>query len=84
MKITGVMILSVTLIHIWLSTQQMILSMVGVLVVLMVYEALGDEKMNIDTLSDKYDQKKYHICYLRLDIGYEFLVYSKPEPPLRI
>lgn len=77
MKIIGVTTLSVMLIHISVSIQQMIIKMADELEVPMVLVVPGVEKMNIDILSDNYDKKGFHPCYPILAIVDDNVVLSE-------
>ena len=77
MKTIGVTTLSVMLIHILVSIQQMIIKMVGEHEVQTVSVVPGVEKMHIDILSDNYDKKGFYPCYPILAIADDSVVLSE-------
>jgi hypothetical protein len=77
MRIIGVMNMSVMRILTSRFTLLQMLRMGDELEEQMVYEEHGDEKMNTDISSDKYDNQENFLYFFTGRISLGFLVYSK-------
>ena len=77
MRIIGVMNMSVMPILTSRFTLLQMPQMVDELVEQMVYEEHGDEKMNTDISSDKYDNQENSLYFFTGCVSLGFLVYSE-------